>query len=398
MENKVICSFPFQKIYNPPGTEYAVCCWGNLFSYSPNEVLPISHFTGKEMSKLRKEMLTGEKTDFLNYFCSKCWKKEEDYGHSPRLDTTVTKEVLDNFDENGNLIKFDSRFIEVLLNIFGNQCNLQCYECLPHNSSSRISSLKLLDQKWSSSGTPFYFPNKEVDLKKVSKNNFNDIINNIVNNANIISKIVVIGGEPILMKSHFDLLDKLIVSGHSKEIQLSYVSNMTMMNLHTMKKYFDNFKHTDIQWSVDSLGERNYWLRYPTNWEATISNVFEVQKYFSKNKRGVIKATITPTILSITSFKDTFNWLFSKDLIYFDDVRANTVAEPHYLQPRHLPEELKQKISADISIISKYRYNELMQKGDEKMFEKAIEYCDALDRSRGTDWRSTFPEIAKYAN
>jgi len=40
----------------------------------------------------------------------------------------------------------------------------------------------------------------------------------------------------------------------------------------------------------------------------------------------------------------------------------------------------------------------MMQERNEEEFSLAIKYCDALDKSRGTDWRSTFPEVAKYAN
>jgi hypothetical protein len=39
-----------------------------------------------------------------------------------------------------------------------------------------------------------------------------------------------------------------------------------------------------------------------------------------------------------------------------------------------------------------------MSDRNEYMFQSAIKYADELDKSRGTDWRSTFPEIAKYAN
>ena len=400
MENKVICRRPFTLIHNLPGENYSPCCWGQNFNYSPSEVLPFDHFTGSEMNRLRKDMLSGEQTEFLKSYCGVCWRSEENYGHSPRLDATLDKLTLLKFNEDGSLKNTENshRFVEIFLNIFGNHCNLQCYECKPSYSSSRIAVMEKLDPKWSGPGLGFSNYNNVFELNKIDPDQFNNIISQLVNISDNIRTISIVGGEPMLMKSHFKLLDRLIDIGQSKNIILSYVSNMTVMKLENMKKYFDSFKHTEIQWSVDAIGERNTWLRYPTDWEETLSNVMEIKKYFFKSHKGRISATITPTILSVSTFKETYDWLFLNDLIFFDNNHANTVRNPQYLKPRHLPKELKEKISYGILKISKYRYNELMENADEKMFKLAVEYCDAIDKQRGTNWRSIFPEVAKYAN
>jgi organic radical activating enzyme len=398
MDNSVICAQPFYNIYNAPGKAYSPCCWGNLFEYSPNEVLPISHFTGDDMNRMRKEMIAGEKTEFLKKICNGCWEREKKYGHSPRLDEVISQTLVDNFNNNGSLNENSKRFLKISLNIFGNQCNLQCYECLPSNSSSRIAVMKKLNPQWlSPNGFPS-FEDIDYDLKKINQDQFNNTIKDLVKNVDKIKTISIVGGEPMMMKSHFILLDELIECGHSKEISLNYCSNMTRMKLSNMKKYFDNFKFTFLQWSVDSLGERNTWLRYPTKWEETVSNVFEVKNYLLDNSLGIIESTITPTILSITSFKDTYDWLYSNKLISNKNKHVNVVKRPEFLRPHHLPQKIKEEISEDILKISKYRYNQLMETGDEQMFKKAIEYCDALDKQRGTNWRTTFPEIAKYAD
>ena len=38
-----------------------------------------------------------------------------------------------------------------------------------------------------------------------------------------------------------------------------------------------------------------------------------------------------------------------------------------------------------------------MSERDEDCFELAIQYADNLDNMRGTDWKTTFPEISEYA-
>jgi organic radical activating enzyme len=396
MENKVICSLPFKTIYNGLGLNYSPCCWndGSCSKKNPHNTLPIDHFTGDEFNKIRKEMISGEKTDFLKGYCGTCWQQELEFGSSPRLSHQITEQDLKRFDADGNLLESSDRFLSIKINFYGNYCNLECFYCHPKNSTSRTSATSKLKNNWKWHS---YGIGSETDIEKINKSQFEDIISNIKNNANIISNIEICGGEPVLLKSHFKLLDELIESGNSSKIEITYVSNMTLMELPMMKKYFDNFRYTNIQWSVDALDERNNWIRYPTDWKKTVDNATKVRDYLIENKRGKLEATMTPSIFSITTFRETYGWLFLNDFINFNNLFFNSINDPEFLNPRHLPDELKQKIAPKILPISKFHYNQLMSKRDQNMFLEAIKYCDDLDQSRGTNWRIVFPEIAKYA-
>jgi len=401
MENKVICPLPFRKIYNNlDAAAYTPCCWSNYWVDKNNNItntLPIEHFTGDAFSRLRKEMLLGEKTDFLKKYCHNCWKREELVKSSPRLEfnKSLDYDVYQNFDENGKLIDNNERFIQIGINVYGNHCNLECYECLPDNSSSRCAVMNKINDPVLNE--QFYY---EPHLRKpasISKEHFKKIVDEIVLFGNKIRSIDIVGGEPMLMKDHFYLLDKLIESGKSKNIEINYTSNMTLMTVSKMKKYFDNFCRIRIQWSVDALKERNYWLRYPTNWEQTTSNAEEIRKYLIKHGKGEVQATITPSLFSITTFKETYDWLLFNDYVPPDQMPMNVIDNPNFLSPQHLPKELKEKIAPEVFKLSKAHYNQLMLEQDENSFKLAIQYADKLDQSRGTDWRFTFPEIAQYA-
>jgi len=403
MENKVFCSKPFQEIYNHPEANYTPCCWASPVSKNnPNTSLPMDHFDGEDFRRLRREMLLGKRTDFLYSYCKNCFDREDEQISSPRKKYNyVDKSILDNFDFDGSLKETKDRFITISINAYGNVCNLECYGCNPTVSTSRKISLDKLQKNIIFNNidfSDFYF---DYDHKCVDINpdiNFDDIVNHLVKYADNIRTIVIVGGEPMLMKKHFILLDKLIELNKSKNISLSYVSNMTLMNVSNMKKYFENFQRTKIQWSVDALKERNYWLRYPTNWDDTIKNVFEIQSYFKKNKHGSITSTITPSILGIVTLRKTYNWLLVRDLINKNNAITNLVVKPQILRTRNLPEEIKNNISYDIKTISQTHYDDLMHTGNKRQFELAVKYFDLLDQSRGTDWRSTFPEVAKYVN
>ena len=403
MKNNVFCSKPFQEIYNHPEANYAPCCWATPVSKdNPSTCLPIDHFNGEDFRKLRREMLLGEKTDFLYSYCKYCYDREDEQISSPRMNYNhVDKGILDNFNFDGSLKETKKRFITVSINAYGNACNLECYGCNPSVSTSRKKALDKLQKNMIADNidiSDFYSHSKHKCIDVNHNINYDDIVRHLVKYADNISSIVIVGGEPMLMQKHFILLNKLIELNKSKHISLSYISNMTLMDLSTMEKYFKNFSHTTIQWSVDALEDRNYWLRYPTDWDSTLKNVFEIKKYFQHTKRGFISATITPSILGIVTLKETYRWLFVRGLINKKNPLVNLVVKPSILQTRNLPDEIKNEISSDVKLISKVHYDDLMHPRNNRQFELSIKYFDLLDKSRGTDWRSTFPEVAKYAN
>lgn len=401
MENEVSCIFPFYKIYNNlTMRSYAPCCWSNYWrgEKNPRNTLPLEHFTGEEFNQIRKEMFEGKKTEFLKKYCDSCWKHEEQFGYSPRLNSfrVFNKDIMKNFNADGTIIDNNNRFINIGINVYGNYCNLECYECVPINSSSRISVMKKLDDPIFNKN--FEFVEKRDQVEPLDREQFQKIVDELVSLSHKIVSISIVGGEAMLMKSHFILLDKLIECGQSKNITLLYTSNMTLMSLSRMKKYFDNFYETTIQWSIDALGERNHWLRYPTDWDQTLKNVEEVRNYLIENNMGTIKATVTPSLFSITTFKETTDWLMLNDYLLPGHYHTNFVDTPTFLSPQHLPQELKEKIKNGVKMISKNHYNQLMSDRDEDKFKLAIKYADQLDAQRGTDWRSVFPEISQYAN
>ena len=398
-DNHVLCGYPFYAIRNGPSINYAPCCWARTKSVcGPQNTPAIDYFKSNIFNEMRRDMLRGEKSELLLDTCSLCYKNEKNNGSSARLQSGVDWNVLDNFDSDGKMIDTDNRFIKLELNAFGNHCNLECYECQPDNSSRREERLKKMGTKWQAILGKYSFVDR--DVKKKDKILWNEFVNDLVQHSKNIKMLSFCGGEPMSMVSHFDILDALIDSGDSKEIELYYVSNMTMFTLSKMRKYIDKFKWMNIQWSVDGIGDRNYWLRYPTNWNNTVKNVLDVQQYFYYTKPwkiGKIEATITPSLLGVLKLKETVDWMNKHDLMQ-DNPMINRIDEPKICQTRHLPDEIKHKIGDDVRSVSEYHYNDMMEQRDPYYFGLAIKYFDALDKSRGTDWRATFPELACYTN
>jgi len=141
-------------------------------------------------------------------------------------------------------------------------------------------------------------------------------------------------------------------------------------------------------------------LRYPTDWEATLKNVRSVKKWLNVTKKGKLSVTFTPSNLGILNMKETFDFL-EKEGLKTRDVTGqfqiyNRLEDPRILRPRNLPDDIKDKIKNDVRSINESVYRDMMKETPVGDWNKCKLYLDKLDASRGTNWRDTFPILAKY--
>ena len=116
-----------------------------------------------------------------------------------------------------------------------------------------------------------------VSSKEKIQNNPEAIITEIKKNASSIKVLQILGGEPTISKNCFDLCTWLVNNGHSKNIFLKINTNGIVLSeqwIDLCKKFYR------VQWSfsIDAVGKLNYYIRYPTPWEAICKNVERIKK------------------------------------------------------------------------------------------------------------------------
>lgn len=414
------CVYPFHHVRTQANTGYIPCCWTKRFKDDaiknsgpggylvyPNEITPIGEwFEGDFQTHVRKVMLAGDAYNdrHVSRYCARCKERENVQGSSPRTlqsDIDSVSRLREAFDDEGKIRKRD-RILNLQLNIWGVPCNLECYECNPQDSTTRKKRVEELveDNPFLGDELGIKHPARNVDIKRENKEQFYKIIQELVDNVDIIRTLSFCGGEPMLMTNHFELLDAIIATGHAKDIDLDYVSNMTLFTVDKMKKYLDAFRWVNIQWSVNGIGAINNYLRYPTDWDTTIHNVRSVKKYLNDANHGNIHATFTPSVMSVPTIKETFEFLEAEGLKQRESdgkfMIYNRVENPKMLRARNLPEEVKNRIADDVLSVSESVYNDMMVPTERRGWDKTKMYLDTLDKSRGTNWREVFPELAKY--
>lgn len=352
----------------------------------------VDFYNSPDYVEIRRKMLAGETVPG----CSQCTQIES-YGKQskriitnrnwPRV-TIQTKTVVEPKIE-----YFDLRF--------GNLCNLKCRSCMPLNSSqldSQVKEYPELKQFYRESGfniNDWY----ETDI-------FDE---NLLSNLSHIKFLYITGGEPSLIKKNFELLEKLIATGYSKNISLMVNSNLT-----NDKTYFfdllSEFKHTMFLASIDGYGKTQEYLRYPSDWNQIDKNIHKLVNRNADNINlhvsPVVQIGNLNTIIDLFEYCEAFNRNAGKLVI---DIFINVLENPSYLNIINLPLDYKiqcwNKIDEWVKTSCKYQ-NKLFYEQIETIKNKCFtdidyqkelktffEFNQLLDNIQKTDLKILNPEL-----
>jgi len=403
------CPLPFSHVFSSLSGRYAPCYDSHQLYFDKNgeRIRGIGHhvnntsprewYESEFMNRLRGEMLREDfNKEYLSRVCEGCWKQEEKYGKSDRM-KYVDQILSDKFDNkvpellrtvqefiDYEKIDLKERILDIKLKIFGNACNLDCYMCTPRSASTRTASLKKLDK--------IYDPDLDPsDGEKMNTLKYDDdaYLDQIAEIAPYIRSIKIIGGEPLVMKNHYKLLEKLSITGYSEGINLIYKTNLSVFDMegYNFKNYFDSFREFVMKVSIDTYGKYNDYIRKKSDWDDLIHNLQIMRN--RKNARVNVHSVIS--MLTVLTYDKLKKYLTENNI----DHTYYILEHPKILHVKHLPYSIKQKL------IVKYEgyqniQNALKQEGDQKTFVTAIEYCLALDKNHGHNLFELHPELESY--
>jgi sulfatase maturation enzyme AslB (radical SAM superfamily) len=222
----------------------------------------------------------------------------------------------------------------------GDTCNLACVICGPHNSSVWKQELGLPIELQKSTVNQFW---KTIDLSKIQFIHFN-------------------GGEPLLSKEHVKFLHAI---EHKDQVHLNYNTNGTILPSKELLNLWEQFKLVQLDFSIDDVGERFEYQRYPAKWNQVTTNL---QWYVDNAPHNCMFATNTSVgILNHSNLDQLNTWLQQN----FHTTRFTD------------PIEHRQQLTIGVFAL----------KDADKRKSSIIATLDAIDQRRGTDWRATFPEL-----
>ena len=359
----------------------------------------------------RKDMIAGKALPA----CRHCWKEEASGIRSHRMNENnlwtkkLGREYIDNLiastREDGHL---DQEVITLDLRL-GNTCNVQCVMCRPTDSSKWVKAAETIaadsegevkhDWEWKIQD------HKQNSFEWAADDDFwIDEIEPLLPNMR---HFIFAGGEPLYLKNHKRFLKKCVESGHAQNIELRYHTNGTIMP-DDIIELWSNFKFVELMLSIDGMGDQNYWLRYPTDWETVEKTLDKVE---NAPPHIVGKVLCTVSALNIWYLPDFAEWLFAKDYkkIGIHDHQGmfhpGILHFPQYLCSKVLPKEIKEQVTVKLlKFIEKYpdknKVQELRSVVDfmnsedwSDKWDALNRYIGSIDRMRKTSFVDSFPEL-----
>ena len=410
------CSAPFQLMYTNTRGDLYPCSWAkNLqgyYEYTDGGQAPSVRNTGVQeyfhknqmLKDLRTEMVTpGSNLKLVEHVCYNCRHQEKIFGRSRRqasLKLQTNDKILwprirnmaEYFKKNGSVVLKD-RLLEVQVKAFGNQCNLDCYMCVPYDSSTRLQTIHsddLADSK-------IFSEYSKKKIKTFDKQTLDSVIDDIVDVAPYIYNLKLIGGEPLVMKKFYTLLEKIIESGHAKDIMLKYQTNMSVLEFEKIKitKFIPHFRIFEFTVSLDGIEKENNYIRRRSNWEEILRNMEHVSFY--PNVEININGTIS--FLSVLRFYRLINWAKENgDLI--KQINWSNIRGPAKLCANILPEKLKQKLIPMYEGFPDIQ-NVLKEDNHDLDYQETLDYLFMIDKHyKGTKWEmnlfDVYPELEEF--
>lgn len=441
--SKTFCVLPWIHFATRPNGDMRLCCNANSSGAGTDHEIglvknetgrpanfgretPMSAWNNDYMKDVRLTMLDGK----IPASCAKCHKEEARGVASKRIWETGTwiedgidvEELIEQTKEDGtvpeSLVYLDLRL--------GHTCNLKCIMCSPHDSSMWVADHKkvypifqakeLKEQMAWNSDT---FDNYWYENPDFWKEMYAQIPN--------LKQVYFAGGEPLLIKEHKLFLEEIIRQGYADKILVRYNTNGLLVNDEIIELW-KQFKKVKVGFSIDAVGDRNYYIRYPSDWDTIERNLHKLD-----NTPDNIQVSIATAIqiLNIKHLPELAKWKIQQNFkkVNFENVTGGIQAGggivnmhllyiPTFLSIRCLPYYDKEEVRKSFAELANWLYVNYRQDEDYwkhnpygwKRWQAVLDFMDAEDHTaqlpafveyiekmeavRGTDFVKTFPELA----
>jgi MoaA/NifB/PqqE/SkfB family radical SAM enzyme len=425
------CPLPWIHLATRPNGDVRLCCTANASGADHvdskeaglvmrnGQIMNLKDHTIEEvwnsaqMKATRLQMLNNE----IPASCTKCFEEEQQSIVSKRQWETVIwkerldiKSIVDKTEIDGglpvNIPYFDLRL--------GNMCQLKCIMCSPHDSSAWIKDWKLQYPKYKTIELQQdqHWDDRNRDYTWYQKGSFLDTMKD---QAQYIKELYFAGGEPLLIPEHYKILEFMVETGAAKNCILRYNSN----GLELPEKLFDlwtHFKQVKFNFSIDALGERNDYIRYPSKWADVVANLERLDDTPDNITVNIACAVQLLNVMSVTElvyWKETKNFKKINQAPYGAGlIGTHLVYLPSYLNVRVLPKYLKDRVAMQVDYFcfrqsrntefqnNPYGYKRwqglvqyMMAEDWSNKLPMLEDYLTVTDAQRGTDFRKTFPEL-----
>lgn len=325
--------------------------------------------------------------------CSRCKYVEDMGGSSKRMsENLMWEQEYSHLKSNTNIdgaVNYSPPHIDIRT---GTICNLKCIHCGTGASSKWSEDTQLLNK----------YPNTEIYVinnQWIEKDN--KFWEDLAKAAHQTVRYNFLGGESFANKRHNEFIYWLSESEFAKNVNVSYVSNGTLINPRILS-ILDKFKSVKITISVDANGLAGEYFRYPLKWDEFVNKLTVLQQFIKGRNNFDVGFQWTASNVSMFYLVETYHELRSR----FPDIKfifCNHVTDPIHMSPQNLPTELKNQIvdkinaykfiERDYEFIPFYISNMLQQDLWKDYGVMFMQYLNDLNIARNIKWQESFKEM-----
>ena len=440
--SKTFCVLPWIHFATRPNGDMRLCCSANASGAGTDHEVglvrnergvpanfgketPMSAWNNDYMKNVRLTMLDGN----IPASCQKCYQEESRGVASKRIWETGSwveegidlEELVKQTEEDGTV---PERLVYLDLRL-GHTCNLKCVMCSPHDSSQWVADHKKI--------YPLFQAKELKEQMAWDRKDFNnfwhenpDFWKEMYAQIPNLKQVYFAGGEPLMIKEHKLFLEEIIRQGYADKILVRYNTNGLLIDDEIIDLW-SKFRLVKVGVSIDAVGERNHYIRFPTDWNTIVNNLHKLDKA-PPNIQASIATAIQ--ILNIKHLPDLAKWKVREGFkkINFENVTGGIEAGgglfnmhllyiPTFLSIKALPAEDKAEVRENFAMLANWLYINYRQDEDfwkdnpygwqrwqavlkfmdsedhTHLLPAFKEYVDRLDTLRKTDFKTVFPEL-----
>ena len=440
--SQTFCVLPWIHFATRPNGDMRLCCNSNSsgagFDHEiglvKNETgrpanfgteTPMSAWNNEYMRSVRTTMMEGN----IPSSCNKCFDEEHKGVVSKRMWETGTwveegidiPELIAQTQEDGTvpeqLVYLDLRL--------GHTCNLKCIMCSPHDSSQWVNDHKKVFPLFKHSELK-----TQMSWDKKSFNNFwhenPDFWKEMYAQIPNLKQVYFAGGEPLMIREHKWFLEEIIRQGYADKILIRYNTNGLLVDEEIIDLW-SKFKKVKVGFSIDAVGDRNWYIRYPSEWSTIEKNLHRLD-----NTPDNIHVSIATAIqvLNIKHLADFARWKVTQNFkkINFGNITGGIQAGggifnmhllyiPTFLSIRCLPESDKAEVRRSFAELANWLHENYRQDEDFwkhnpygwRRWQAVLDFMDAedhtdllpafkeyisvMDSQRKLNFKKIFPEL-----
>ena len=248
--------------------------------------------------------------------------------------------------------------------------------------------------------------NKDKILTTKTKNQIVEELKPYVINAKLVQ---FVGGEPTIIKEHYELLDYILENNKQKDIEIYSSINGTSLTYknRSILDYWNKFDKVQVTVSIDGYDKAFEYLRHGANWQIAQQNIQKIKTFCPHVRLGI------HSVISSISLESTIelqkNWHTSKiasaDMFSLSLIQGHNGIYDVQTLPTHHKKRLQCIIHDHVNWLVDIDQNELAENWKQisnymMSVDKSHKLCQAkksieqIDAKRNENFYQVFPQLS----